>query len=438
MVSYVAVAIAVLAIVYSLLSYRAARANISAPMVFLGAGALFFVFGDRLAVESSQLHLLAEITLVFVLFHDASTVQLRRLRSDAGLPARLLGIGFPLALVATAVVVALVFPELSIAAAVLIAASITPTDAGLGAATVLDPVVPLRIRRALNVESGLNDGLATPVVLIALAAVGSSEGDSTLPILSVTVLPVVLALVIGVGIAAVAALGVDVSRRIGASNARTRSIAVLLIPVLCFALCELASANIFIAAFVAGLTFGAMSKTDAEEPEVSELLETAADLLSYVVWFLAGSLIALVVSSGVAWQWVLVAFLALTALRMIPVALSLLGTNLPWRTVTFIGWFGPRGLATVIFGLLAVEELGNDHPVVQTIAGVISVVVVFSVLAHGVTAGPLARRYGRWSAERGHAADHVDVAEPRVRGRLGSRRSQGAPLDTASSHAQDR
>ncbi|MGV1079497.1 MAG: cation:proton antiporter [Candidatus Nanopelagicales bacterium] len=428
------VAVALLAITYSLLSNRAARANVSAAMLFLAAGAMFFVFGDRVAVESSQLHLLAEITLVFVLFHDASTVQLRRLRSDIGLPVRLLGIGFPLALVATALVSSLVLPELTVAAAILLAASITPTDAGLGAATVLDPVVPLRIRRALNVESGLNDGLATPVVLIALAAVGGSEGDSTLPIFSVTVLPVVLALVVGLGVAAVVALGLDASRRVRASNARTRSITVLLIPVVCFAICELASANIFIAAFVAGLTFGAMSSTDAEEPEVSELLETAADLLSYVVWFLAGSLIALVISTGFSWKWALVAVLTLTVLRMVPVGLSLIGSKLPWPSVSFIGWFGPRGLATVIFGLLTVEELGTEQPIVRTIVGVISLVVVMSVVAHGISAAPLARRYGRWAQGRASAGDYVDSAEPRSRGHLGSRGSRSGSTDATRSH----
>ncbi len=420
------VAVAILAVAYSLLSNRATRANVSAPMLFLVAGAVFFVFGDRVAVESAQLHLLAEATLVVVLFHDASTVQLRRLRSDIQLPARLLGIGFPLALIATAVVVAIVFPELPLAAAILVAASITPTDAGLGAATVLNPVVPLRVRRALNVESGLNDGLATPVVLLALATLGSSEGESTLPIFYVTILPVLLALLIGVGIAGLAAVSVDASRRVGVSSARTRSIAVLFVPVLCFAVCELASANIFIAAFVAGLTFGAMSTSDTEEPEVSELLETTADLLGYVVWFLAGSLIALVVSTGISWKWVLVAVLALTLLRIVPVGMSLIGSKLAWPSVTFIGWFGPRGLATVIFGLLTVEELGSEQPIVRTIVGVMSMVVVFSVVAHGITAGPLARRYGRWAEKNAQIETRVDAAEPRSRGHLGSRGSHGA------------
>lgn len=152
---------------------------------------------------------------------------------------------------------------------------------------------------------------------------------------------------------------------------------------------------------------------------MAELLETTTDLMGYVVWFLAGGLLVSVLTSGFQWQWLVLAVLALTVLRIVPVALVLLGSGLQWRTVMFIGWFGPRGLATVIFGLLAVESLGVDNPVMRTTAGVLSLVVVLSVFAHGVTAGPWARSYGAWVSAHPQLPEAAVSHHPAVRGGIG-------------------
>lgn len=404
-----------LVLVFALAGLRFDRVNITAPMVFLASGVVIFGLIDKLNVDSTVVHLLAELALVVVLFHDASTVQLRKLKADAGVPVRLLAIGFPLALAATTALAVLAFPALGIAGAVLLAASVTPTDAGLGAPTVLNPSVPVRIRRALNVESGLNDGLATPLVLFALAVLAAEEGAGDHSLLNLAIVPAALALVVAIAVGAVGAWAIDLSERTGSSSAASRSVALLAVPFLGFGVASFVGANAFITAFVAGLVFGGMSRTNRTQPETSGTLEIAADLLGYVVWFMAGGLAVLVLQSGFEWQWLVAAVAVLTILRMIPVAVSLIGVGFGTPTVLFIGWFGPRGLATVVFALLSVEELGSSSPAMPDYLGILTLTVLLSVFAHGISAGPLSARYSEWVARTAPAAETADAARPRTR-----------------------
>lgn len=401
-----------LVLAYALVARWLTRANISAPMLSLLAGVVVFS-GTALDVDTALVHFIAELTLVTILFHDASTVKFTRLRHDPGLSLRLLLIGFPLALGATFLVTDLLFPGFGVAGALLLAAAITPTDAGLGAPTVLNPVVPMRVRRGLNVESGLNDGLATPIVLLALAELAASEGIATPGVLQVGLIPVLLALAIALVVGLSAAWCMDQSRQRRLSAHRSREIAMFMIPLLLFGLADVIGANAFIAAFVGGIVFGAASKTLEAEHETSDLLEVSADLLSFVVWFLAGGVLLMVFESGFRWQWAALAILALTVLRMLPVALALIGTGLRPPTLLFIGWFGPRGLATIVFGLLAAEELGSANELLIDISGVIAITVVLSVVAHGISAGPLAQRYGEWAARTDPVAEGETSVEPR-------------------------
>lgn len=408
-----------LVFVYALLARRLTIANVTAPMLSLFAGLVAFsVSGFDLDAE--VVHIIAELTLVTILFHDASTVKLSQLRHDPGLPVRLLLIGFPLALIVTYGLTRGLLPGLGIAGAWLLAASITPTDAGLGAPTVLNPAVPVRVRRALNVESGLNDGLATPIVLLSLSALAAEYGESTPGVLKVGVVPILLALALAIAGGLVTAWALDRSRTRHFSGHRGRAIATLALPLLLFGLAEVIGANAFIAAFVGGLVFGAACTTLSAEPATAELLEVSADLLGFVVWFFAGGILLNVLQAGVQWQWVLLAVLALTVLRMVPVLVALLGTGFRWQTVLFIGWFGPRGLATIVFGLLAFEELGSDATVMGPVAGVIAFTVLFSVFAHGISAGPLSRRYGQWAGSTQAPIESTASVEPQpARGRSG-------------------
>lgn len=400
-----------LALLYALAAKRLNAANITMPMLSVIAGMVVFSFAE-LDIDAAVVHIIAEITLVIVLFHDASTVKLARLREDPGISVRLLLIGFPLALVATFLVTREMLPTLGVAGAWLLAGAVTPTDAGLGAPTIMNPKVPMRIRRGLNVESGLNDGLATPVVLLALAALAAEEGVPQSGVIAVGVVPVMLALVVALAVSLCSAWLMDRSRTHHLSGRRGRNVATLVLPLFVFGLADVVGANVFIAAFVAGLVFGAASVTLQEEEETSQLLEVAADLLGFVVWFFAGGIALRVFEDGITWQYLLLALLVLTALRMIPVFLSLIGTGFKWPTVVFLGWFGPRGLATVVFGLLALEELGPESPVMEPVSAVIGLSVLISVFAHGISAAPLSSMYGAWVARTHAPIERKPSVEP--------------------------
>lgn len=407
-----------LVLAYALLARRLTTFNVTSPMLSIVAGAVVFSFAE-FDIDTASVHIIAELTLVLILFHDASTVKLSKLRQDPGIAIRLLLIGFPLALLLTFALTRSLFPTLGVAGAWLLAAAITPTDAGLGAPTVLNPVVPMRVRRGLNVESGLNDGLATPIVLLALAALAAQEDRPG--VLRVGFVPLALAVVLAIAVGLVSAWFMDRSRERGLSGKRGRAIATLVLPLFLFGLAEITGANAFIAAFVGGLVFGAASITLDVEHEATSLLEVASDLLGFVVWFFAGGILLTVLGDGFQWSWVLMAVLALTALRMLPVFVSLIGTGFKWPTVCFVGWFGPRGLATIVFGLLSLEELGPESPVMADLSGVIAFTVLLSVFLHGFSAGPLSQSYGAWAKRTDAPIEHEPSVEPmRTRGISGT------------------
>ncbi len=278
-----------------------------------------------------------------------------------------------------------------------VGATLAPTDAALSAQVVNDERIPLRLRRALNVESGLNDGIATPIVVFTLAVAATDLGlaghghDGAGGALLELALGVVVGLAVGLGSAGLIAFG---SRRqwIVAGGRRLATLAAALAS---FALAVGLDGNGFIAAFVAGIAFGASLPEDvADVEEVGELPELMGELLALGVWFLFGAALVPLVLDYFSVSTVVYALLSLTVIRMVPVAVALVGAGLDRPTVLFVGWFGPRGLASVVFALLAIEELGESPMVGQAIA-VVALTVLLSVVLHGVSAGPLGTRYVR-------------------------------------------
>ncbi|NQU37945.1 MAG: cation:proton antiporter [Actinobacteria bacterium] len=403
-------------VAFALYSRWFARHLVTAPMLFMVAGALAFGLFDRLKEDNGIIAIAAELTLVLVLFHDASTVRLKSLDSDWRVSARLLGIGFPLAVLMTFGLTAWLMPAIGVMGAVLIAAAISPTDAGLGAPTVMNPTVPLRVRRLLNVESGLNDGLATPIVLFALTVLAADEGEAAPAVMEIAVIPVAWGLGVGIVLSVVIARILQHSRSHMNSSTTSQTVAVLLTPILIYLVADVVGANAFIAAFVGGIAFGVASPLLRHRPRTARLLETAADLGSWFVWFLAGGLIVGVIAAGLAWQPVVIAVAALTVLRLLPVAISLLGSGFRLPTVVFVGWFGPRGLATVVFALLAIDELGEDDPTLHPVLSALLVAVAISVFAHGISATPFANRYGAWVKRCQPSEEVLPSSDPAPRG----------------------
>jgi len=409
------VVFAVLALAFTAWSRGLSRLYVTAPIVFVVAGgATAAVVGSLSAGAAVQIKVVAEAALALTLFHDAAQVRPRQIGAERGLVTRLLLIGLPLTIVTGYLAAQLMFPAMPVMVCLLLAAALAPTDAGLGAATVMNPVVPVRIRRVLNVESGLNDGLATPIVLFAIAAIAGEEGTAPRTSLAEAALELAVGVVAGAVVGAAGGLLLGWSRRRGLSSRHTRAIGVLILPILAYSFADLIGGNAFVAAFVAGSAFAGAARWAEEEESALDLTEMLSEPLGFAVWFVFGLAALPLVWSAVGWREMLFAVLSLTALRIVPVALALLGTGLNARTVAFVGWFGPRGMASIVFALIAVESLEVTDEVRRAIA-TISLTVLLSVLAHGLSADVLAVRYGRWVTRTAPTAEIAVSVEPRAR-----------------------
>ena len=365
-------------------------------MAFVLIGLLVgpLVIGDvTVAPASATVRTLAEATLAVVLFADASRIRLRLLRREYAVPLRLLGIGLPLTIVAGAVLAIAIFPHLDTAEAVVLAVLLAPTDAALGQAVVTEPRLPSRIRQGLNVESGLNDGICVPLLLIALAA-ADIEGNVTTSHHAIAI----VAEEIGYGILGGAAAGLVTAAVVAIGDRRDLISGpwLQLIPIagaaLAYGIAVALGGSGFIAAFIAGAVFGALVSHESEE--ASRLNEELGGLLGGLTFLIFGAVLLGTALKHVSWQAALYAVLSLTIVRMLPVAIAMFGSGARRQTVGFLGWFGPRGLASIVFAVITIQEAhlaGSNTILLATY-----LTVGLSVAAHGLTAAPLARRYARW------------------------------------------
>jgi sodium/hydrogen antiporter len=413
--------VAVLVFGWGTLSARLERFDVTAPITFVLAG-LLLTHGPLafLGVTPSKelIKELAEFTLALVLFADASRVGLHELRVDAGLYLRLLGGSLPLT-IALGTLLAFALGGTSIWLALLVGAALAPTDAALGAGMMANPVIPARIRRLINVESGLNDGIATPFVSIALAG-AATGGEIAGHGPAAAAAELALGVLVGVAVGGAGGLLVNTARRRGWAAEGFAGPAVLGLAVCAYASAVALHGNGFIAAFVAGLAFGTTGGRRGE-PLVPFVEETGA-LVSLLVWLAFGAVAVVPAVKLLTWQVFLYAVLSLTVIRMAPVAVALAGTGLDRATVALVGWFGPRGLASVVFALLALEEIGS--PTANHAVAVITVTVLLSVVLHGATSDPLASRYARLvapKADQPAGAGISDIPERRLIRRTRSR-----------------
>ncbi len=402
---------AALAMVYAVGSGMLGRTILTPAIFFLTAGILF---GDAvlgwliLDADGPTLRLIAETTLALVLFADASKINVKLLTREIAIPARLLGIGLPLTIAAGVAAALVVVPGLTVVEATLLAIAIAPTDAALGQAVVSDERVPSRVRQGLNVESGLNDGLCVPLLLIVLAFASAEGGGETEPVR--LVLEEIGFGVVG-GLAA-ASIGVA-ALRFGTARGWVASAWAPLVPLaitgMAYGLATTLHGSGLIAAFAAGLTFGVLGT--ARELETSEMVETVADGFSAATFLVFGAAIVPAVMFGFTWATLIFAVVALTLARMIPVAISLIGLHARLPTVTFIGWFGPRGLASIVFAVLILQA--EPIPSLELLLATISLTIVVSVYAHGITARPLTQRYTAWLHANPRGDQLAAMADPR-------------------------
>ena len=411
------VAIALLVLAYAAVSRRLLGSVITPAMVFVAGGILAST--DVLGwldptIGSEPVRWVAEATLTVVLFSDASRIDLAALRRQYVVPLRLLAIGLPLTIVAGALVGVVVFGQLALIEAVLLAIVLAPTDAALGQAVVTDPRVPSRIRQGLNVESGLNDGICVPLLLIAIAIAEAEEGAIGHGAAAHLVLEE-----IGYGIVGgvFAGLAAAIVVRVGVAHRLVDPIWLQVVPVagaaLAYGLAVWMGGSGFIAAFVGGAVFGGLRREVGGQ--VTLFLEESGGLLGAVTFVLFGAVMLVPVLDDLSGAVVLYAFLSLTLVRMVPVALAMLGSGARPPTVAFLGWFGPRGLASIVFAVILVEEANLAHE--SVLLNTIFLTVALSVLLHGLSATPLARRYAAWfAAHPRHAVPAFEaVPAPRQR-----------------------
>jgi NhaP-type Na+/H+ or K+/H+ antiporter len=339
---------------------------------------------------STIIFLIAEIALVLVLFSDASRVGLKALNNN--LSTRLLIVGLPITIVLGVIAATLIFPDVPWWVAGIIGSALAPTDAALGQIVVQNKKVPERIRRTIEVESGLNDGGSVPFLLVFIAIGLAAEAFRPMGFfIEVAFEQIVYGALVGLAVGLAGGWMVLKSREKRWITPTYERIAFLALALLTFFIADEIGGSGFIAAFIGGLALGYIVK-DAGEILI-DFSETEGQLLNLTVFFLLG-IVVVPLLLDVNWHIILYSVLSLTVIRMLPVALSLIGTKLSWNSVLFIGWFGPRGLASIVLALLALEEL-KVFPGDTTFISVVFITVLLSVFAHGLTASPLSKLYSK-------------------------------------------
>jgi NhaP-type Na+/H+ or K+/H+ antiporter len=391
--------IAVLAAVlflWAVFSRRLERTVVTPAMFFVTVGLAFGPDGTgwvTLDVGGRELRAVAEITLTLVLFADASRLDLRALRHDYPIPARLLGVGLPLTILLGTVAAKVLFGELTWLEAALVGVILAPTDAALGQAVVTNPRLPIRVSQGLNVESGLNDGICVPLLFILLAASNADEGaTSAAAAVRLVFEQIGYGLLGGVVAAAAASVVMVWAHQRGFMTPSWRRVATLATAAACYGLAAPLGGSGFIAAFAGGLVFGWFNRQ--EVPALTELVVDGGELFDAVTFILFGAVVVGPLLHRIDAAVVLYAALSLTVIRMLPVAISLLGSHARPRTAVFIGWFGPRGLASIVFVVIATDE--HALAGATEIALIAATTVLASVYLHGLTAVPLAARYASW------------------------------------------
>jgi sodium/hydrogen antiporter len=372
---------------YSLFSERLARTVITAPILFTAAGMATFAFLPP-AVERGSLLvpllIVAELGLVMLLYTDASGTDLGVLKRIKNQPVRLLSTGMLLTIALGALAAKLVFPEFSFWEAGILAAILAPTDASLGQVIVTSRKVPLLVREALNVEAGLNDGLSVPFLLFFLALAEAGALGAKASFATFVAQQLGLGALIGLGIGLVGGFLLMIGAGRGWMSGSFMQVGVISLPLLCALASEASGASMFIAAFVAGLAVQVGFKKAGKHS--SDFTDESGQFLMLGVFFAFG-MVVVRDWRDITLSHVLYALISLTVVRMLPVAVALIGTRLSKASILFMGWFGPRGLASIVLGLVFLErdaKLPGEHTIQLTVM----VTALLSIFLHGLSAQP--------------------------------------------------
>ncbi len=389
--------LALFTLVYSSVAGKIERTWISGPMIFTVFGLLIGPVGFDLLpldIDGEAIRTLAELTLALVLFTDAAGADMGVLKKARALPIRLLLIGLPLTILLGFGLGVLLIDKLSLFEIALLAMLLAPTDAALGKAVVTNEAVPEDVRQGLNVESGLNDGICVPILFVFLAlATGKAgeEGPWQLALMLVAE-EIGIGLAVGLGVTLLAAILLKHARRHQWLTPTWIQVPVVVLAFSCFGLAQLIGGSGFIAAFSGGLLFAVLGKEVREE--FLRAAEASGDVLALITWVIFGSAVVGQAVGSFSWLILLYSVLTLTVIRMLPVFVSLSGMGMSVEGKLFVGWFGPRGLASIVFAVIVVNaKLPHSGPIAMTAV----CTIILSILAHGVSANPWAKAFGRRS-----------------------------------------
>jgi len=390
--------IALIVLLYGYISNALTRLNISGPMVFTAFGVLLSPIGVNIAefdieINADFVTIIVEIALILVLFADAALLELKLLRKSWTIPVRLLFIGLPITIVAGTLAAKLIFPDEPFTSLLLLALLLTPTDAALGKAVVTDPKVPKKIRSFINIESGLNDGIIFPILLTVVALIvggGSPENDYSW--LGYVGEQIIFGALVGGAVGYVGAIAAIKVRARNWIASNYQNLVPIALAIFSFYLAESMAGNGFIAAFFAGLYAGNTCEKTREH--IENFTESEGELLVLISFFMFGMVFVPATYPHITSDVMLYAFLSLTLLRIVPVMLCLIGTKFDMSTRAFIAWSGPRGVASILYVLMVSHKVGSIEGF-ETIFAVVTVTVLMSIVAHGVSAQPLANLYSR-------------------------------------------
>jgi NhaP-type Na+/H+ or K+/H+ antiporter len=400
--------LAAFAFLYSIVAGRVERTPITGPIVFMAFGFLVGPFGVGwldASITNQELRMLADMTLALVLFLDAANADTSVLKASTLIPRRMLLFGLPGVIALGFVAGLLIFDELSMFELAILATMLAATDAALGKGVITNKAVPSRIREGLNVESGLNDGLCVPVlfVFIALAEASGVEADSTMLALELVAREIGIGLAVGLGITTIAVWLTRMCTRRGWISEIWVQIPVIMLAITCFTTAQSLHGSGYIAAFVGGILFGLLAKESTHKLVLAA--EGMGEMLAMLTWIVFGSAVIGQSYEYFSWRVVLYALLSLTVIRMLPIFLSLTGSGEKTDSKLFLAWFGPRGLASIVFAIIV---LNTNLPGTKLMAMVVVCTVFLSAIAHGLTANPLATALAARMARTGKDARSGD------------------------------
>jgi NhaP-type Na+/H+ or K+/H+ antiporter len=378
---------------YSLVAGRVERAAASGPIVFVVSG---FIMGPMIFgwfdgdVSRDGIKLLADLTLALILFIDAANADFSVLKKQFRIPSRMLLVGLPGVIFLGTLAAAVLFDKLSIFEAAILGTMLAATDAALGKAVVTNKAVPKEVREGLNIESGLNDGLCVPILFLFIALeLGNVEGSGTVHALSLVVQELGIGLVVGLGLTAVGAKAFKWCLEKRWVTEIWLQVTVVALAIACFAVAQSLHGSGYIAAFVGGLLFGYIAKAATHKLVLAA--EGVGETLALMTWFVFGAAVIGQSFQAFTWEMLIYAFLSLTVIRVLPIFLSLAGTGKKAASKLFLGWFGPRGLASIVFAIIV---LNREVPNAKFLAMVVVLTVFSSLVAHGVSANPLSAVIG--------------------------------------------